>query len=165
MTHNDLTVTSKFIKDISIITNDLKACILSPTIEYNYYNNLFKDLTILTKNEWDLNYKSKYNFDIIIANNILHYSNNPQLWIDNIFNSCNLFLIQDLMKRQRSANNEYGNDGDSTRYSFNGYDYIENSFNISSLNHKIINSYIYDGGSNEYDDNPKHFICLLTNDT
>ena len=166
MTNNDLRCIDRFIHDRNEISPNLKVGVLSPIPdEYNYYSNFFKDISVITKNEWDLNYSSDYNFDIIIASNVFHYSNNPQKWIDNIMNSCNLFLIQDLMKRQRDRSSEFGDDGDSVRYSFDKHVYFNNAFNLSKIKYKIINSYIYNGDVNEYDPTPKHFVCLMTHDT
>jgi hypothetical protein len=165
MTNNDLRCISKFNDEVTIISKNLNACILSPTIEYDYYNSIFDQLSVLSRDDWDLNKKSDYKFDIIVANNILHYSKSPQLWIDNLMNSCDLLLVQDLMKRKRSNKSEYGNDGDSMRYSFDNYQYFDKPFNLSNLKYKITNSYIYDGDVNEYDKSPKHFISLITHDT
>jgi hypothetical protein len=175
MTSNDLKCMMEFVADGSEVTKNLKACLLSPTqanigmtcgtSEWGYFHNLFHDVTVLTEHDWDLNHERDYKFDIIVANNILMYSKTPKLWFDNIMNSCKMLLIQDIMKRQRSSNSEYGNDGDSTRYSIGKYSYFNDTLNISQLKYRIIRSCIYNGNASEYEQSPRHFISLITHDT
>ena len=163
MTSVDIKNTIDFIKSTNIIGEINSACILSPTTELSYYQDIFKNISILNEHEWNLDYTIDKHYDIIIAHNIFYMAKTPNLWIDNVMESCNYFLLQDLLKRKRNNINEFcSTDTDNTRYSFTGHKYYDgNTFNLSDIKYKIINGVIYDGEANEYDSRPKHFACLI----
>jgi len=49
----------------------------------------------------------------------MHYSPVPNVWLDNLLNSCRLLVIQDLIDRRRGGRlGQLADDGDTMRYSF-----------------------------------------------
>lgn len=165
MTNKDITISLDFLKSRNLDVNNV--CVLSPTTELPYYEQIFSNIKTRTEAEWNLNYNNPYSekFDLIIAHNIFYMSRDPELWLNNVMNSCRYFLLQDLLKRQRSIDSEFCKfDNDNTRFSFNNHKYYDGkTFNLSNIKHKIINGNIYDGEPNEYDNKPKHFVCLIEN--
>lgn len=136
-------------------------CLLSPTQEIEFYENLFPNAKIFTKNisNWDLNEKCEDHFDLIVAHNVFHYSNDPSLWLKNVMNSCGVFLMQDLLVRPRGRNgSQFCDDGDKTRYSFGNVKLFDGpTFDLSLENVRIFDIVIYSGGSCE----SRHFVCLV----
>ena len=61
---------------------------------------------------WDLNKPNKHRWDLLIASSVFMYSKNPALWFQHVFASCKYFLLLDLVRRRRSAANEFAPDGD-----------------------------------------------------
>lgn len=67
----------------------------------------FADFVIHTKQTWNLDHKpSDIEHDIIIANNVFHYSQHPEKWFQNVFDSCREFWMQDLFIRHRGTVSE-----------------------------------------------------------
>lgn len=160
-----MTLTIEFLNGYKDKLNVKTACVLSPSTEFEYYNNIFDNVVSYTKQEWDLNNQIESKFDIIIAHNIFYMAKNPNIWIDNVMNSCRYFLLQDLLKRKRDINTEFCKfDEDNTRFSFNNHKYYDGeTFNLSNIKYKIVNGLIYNGEPNKFDNNPIHFVCLIEN--
>lgn len=136
--------------------------------EMSHRSQKILSLNYSVRTDWDLNTVSKQYADLIIACNVMMYSNNPKLWFDNIMKSCHTFLCQDVISRQRSDNSEFGQDGDSMRFRFDGdgdwhVGRDVNAFDVSSLPYKLSNLRIYDGTPNIFCPNPVHFIVELRN--
>jgi len=164
MTNTDIKLTIDFLKSQKEILEKIKTvCILSPTYELSFYEKIFNNIEIKDINSWDLNKIENFKYNLIISHNIFYISKNPQLWIDNVMNSCDYFLLQDILKRKRNLYSEFcETDHDSIRFSFNNHKYYDGeTFNLSNIKYKIINGIIYDGEKNEFDNQPKHFACLI----
>lgn len=65
---------------------------------------------------WNISVPQTYNYDLIVACNVFMYSDNPQLWFDNLLNSGKFLFIQDVSKGWRGGIDGRGDDGDSTRF-------------------------------------------------
>lgn len=145
-----------------------KVLILSPTGERLIYENEFPDLEFYSANEidWDLNFRNPNKYDLIIAHNVFHYSNNPNLWLDNVMSSCKFFLMQDLLTRKRGVNSEFCNDGDKQRYSFGDIKYFSGeTFNLKNITKYSIKKFKeYSGENNSLNKGARHFICLFENE-
>jgi hypothetical protein len=65
---------------------------------------------------WDLNYPSIKCWDLVVAQNVWHYSPRPLLWFRNAFAACRDLWVQDLIDRWRGEPDGLGPDGDTMRY-------------------------------------------------
>lgn len=94
--------------------------VLSPNSEQlDYIRELFpySKVTAIYFHNWDLNDYNRAKFDLLVAMNVFHYSNNPDIWFDNVLRSCRVFWMQDINSRKRGKDGgELCNDGDSVRY-------------------------------------------------
>ena len=147
--------------------NEKSFCLLSPNKEQeDLITTLFPNATITVKRkgEWDLNKKNKGKYDVIIAMNIFHYSPDPELWFNNVFNSCKQFWIQDLISRRRGTakDTELGTDGDSARYQFlpDIHSILLNAFDVNFYKDRILYVKTYKGDK----DGSLHFMCKLKGD-
>ena len=161
---------TKFLKENG---RDIKTvAIHSPSQEYSLYTEIFKKKNIynLNKKNWNLNEEIKVTFDLIIFNNVIMYSKNPERWLKNIFNSCKFVIIQDVIDRKRNDDDKgmlsqlsLADSGDSMRYSFSHLNQISQSrikYDISNLKNRVLNVNFYKTES----PNSKHFICSLKGD-
>lgn len=161
---------TKFLKEYG---RDIKTvAIHSAAEERVIFDEIFKEKNIynLNKKNWNLNEEIKVTFDLIIFNNIIMYSKNPERWLKNIFNSCKFVIIQDLIDRKRNDDDEgmrsqlsLADSGDSMRYSFSHLNQISQSYvkyDISNLKNRVLNVNFYKTES----PNSKHFICSLKGD-
>jgi len=110
---------------------------------------------------WDLNSSCDYGvFDLITACNIFMYSNDPELWLNNIFKACKKFWMQDLISGKRDDNGYLGGDGDSQRYSFpsDPSDFV-GAFDMSPYMDRLTHFESYDVGPNS-----THFVAEFNGD-
>lgn len=151
---------SFILKNQKYFKNIKKIILLSPCEEQKIiFNNFFKKAEIksLYINEWNLNYESKERADLIFAGNIFMYSDDPELWFFNITKSCKLFLIQDLIERDRSSGEfiYLGNDGDKIRFNYkDDKTTCKNYYNLDNLDKNIL-KYI------SYEDPEKKMLNIL----
>lgn len=129
-----------------------KIVICSPTEqEVILAKNHFKGANIILSRieQWDLNNPCPYkNVGLIIACNVFMYckNNKQQLWYNNIMNSSQFFIMQDVIRSYRGPNQELGNDGDSTRFCY-GDEYkarIENAFDLVKWQNNIVDIAFYE---------------------
>ena len=138
---------TKFLKEYG---RDIKTvAIHSAAEERVIFDEIFKEKNIynLNKKNWNLNEEITVTFDLIIFNNIIMYSKNPERWLKNIFNSCKFVIIQDLIDRKRNDDDEgmrsqlsLADSGDSMRYSFSHLNQISQSYvkyDISNLKNRV----------------------------
>ena len=142
-------------------------CLLSPNEEQEkLIRTLFPQstVTVKRKEDWDLNKKIKDKYDIIIAMNVFHYSPDPELWFNNVFNSCKQFWIQDLVSRKRGTlkDTELDQDGDSARYQFlpDIHSTLLDAFDVNFYKDRILYLKTYKGDK----DGSLHFMCKLKGD-
>ena len=161
---------TKFLKEYG---RDIKTvAIHSAAEERVIFDEIFKEKNIynLNKKNWNLNEEITVTFDLIIFNNIIMYSKNPERWLKNIFNSCKFVIIQDVIDRKRNDDDKgmlsqlsLADSGDSMRYSFSHLNQISQSrikYDISNLKNRVLNVNFYKTES----PNSKHFICSLKGD-
>ena len=94
--------------------------ILSPhPKQLDLIRSLFPNRSIhsLSRQDWDLANSVSREWDLVVAMNVFHYSQSPELWFNNILDSCKWFWIQDLIYRPRGPKG-FGTDGDCMRYSY-----------------------------------------------
>lgn len=146
--------------------------------EARVFNEIFKNkkIYLLSKKNWDLNDKIPVKFDLLIVNNVFMYSNNPELWFGNVFNSCKFLIVQDLINRKRGGeDNDYTNqfhktvddgdeDEDSMRYSFSHLDQNSLSKIQYDLSKKFANRIINVEFYKTNNVNGKNFICAFRGD-
>jgi hypothetical protein len=91
--------------------------------QYNIIHELFPNSEIIQYgiNSWNLNNSQKRLHDLIVACNVFHYSDNPQLWFYNVLSCTNVLWIQDIINRYRGNDSQLGFDGDSMRYSYQDF--------------------------------------------
>lgn len=123
-------------------------------------------ISSLYKSDWNLYDPapdSVAGFDMALAQNVLMYSQSPDVWIRNILGVSRHFVAQDIKYRKRSAMAPYlGKDHDVTRYSLTPDTCIQPTFDLSQLPDRPIQYFEYAGIANEYhvaNDPPIH-ICM-----
>ena len=146
-------------------------CMLSPNkIQYNLIKKIFSKskIHISTVSDWNLNNSNDAKYDLIIACNVFHYSPNPDLWFNNVLNSCRYFWIQDLIDRYRAGDHQLQSKdpvGDSMRYSYlpNYKSEYSESFDLSLYRPYILSFVAYKATPPiEYPSSTcLHFICFM----
>lgn len=157
MTKNDFKILSEIAPFIN--SQFQKIALLSPTDE----KKLFPNAVCFNVNDWNLNYHRKDQFDCIIVCNIFQYLDNVELAINNLQKTSKYVLIIDLIKRKRSAESEFGQDGDQNRFYFSKrINDVEQAINLPDLLKDSLLHYTqYNGGDNEYHNNNIHFCALI----
>lgn len=117
MTEEDMIGIKKF---FPVWYSELKpktVVVLSPEEEYEVISECmpFADIDVCTIGDWNLNLQNEDSWDLCISPNVLHYSTDPALWLENIFHSCGTLWMIDHVDRDRGEN-QLGDDGDSMRY-------------------------------------------------
>ena len=146
-------------------------CLLSPNLdEYKLIKVLFPkaNIYICSIKNWNLKEESKKKYDLVCAMNVFHYSDNPDIWFKNVFQSCRYFWLQDLIIRCRSEKGlpfQLGKDGDAMRYCFlpEIRSTFENAFNLSVFKLRILNFYAYPV-KGIVGNESLHFICNMKGD-
>ena len=113
-------------------------------------NKYFSRVDTISIDRWNLLDMPNFKTGMLVLCNVLSYVHDPKLAISNATMCCEKLIIQDLIKRQRGVDSEFGDDGDCMRFSFNG---IGNGFSLDYLNPSCFKSY-NDGDS-------KHFIMIV----
>lgn len=125
-------------------------------------DNLIPNYHLSTVFDWDLNtYAQTYVYDVIVACNVFHYSNDPGGWFHHVFASCKEFWIQDLYVRNRGPKG-LGIDGDKIRYSYN--EQREGTFDLGIFNKRILDIRFYDAGSYSNKATSINFVARLEGD-
>jgi hypothetical protein len=133
--------------------------LLSPSAEERA---LFPKATVLTRKDWNLDQRRPdLRFDLIIACNVFHYAPDPTRWFNNVTASCRAFLLTDLIRRKRSAESEFGRDGDCMRYALNADRPVAAAqFELNSLGERLLGCSAFAGAANEYG-SALHFFGLI----
>lgn len=133
--------------------------LLSPSREER---EMFPHAQVFTIKDWDLGKpKPELRVDLIIASHVFHYSSDPALWFDNVLSSCRAFLCFDLITRKRSAEDEFGRDGDRMRYNLGEHRArVPGAFDLARLGQRLLATRTFDGGRNEYGE-ALHFAALI----
>jgi hypothetical protein len=142
------------------ISAQARMVLLSPSREER---ELFPHARVLTVKDWDLNHeKPDLRADLILASHVFHYARDPALWLRNVAGSCRGFLFVDLVRRRRSADAEWGPDGDCMRYAVGAHrPRVTPCFDLDTLGQdRLLAHHVFDGGSNEYGE-ALHFIALV----
>ena len=98
----------------------MRVTLLSPWSEQcKEFKAYFNDVSISTRDQWDILKPNALRTDLIYASMVMHYIPDPATAFRNMMASCKLLLIQDLIRRDRSTDGtEFGSDGDCMRYAF-----------------------------------------------
>jgi hypothetical protein len=151
-----------------------RALLISPNFDdfrfiERYYPQL--DLCITTVRDWDLNDAPRLNiglFEVAVASNVMHYSNDPERWVSHVLQTSKLFVVQDLVYRKRSKPAPHlGPDGDKTRYAYIAKGVESPSaapYDLSNIKQPIVYFETFHGGLNEYhsaQDPPVHFAAVF----
>lgn len=110
----------------------------------------FSRVNVVDISKWNLLSMPNFKTGMLVLCNVLSYVHNPKLAISNAMMCCDKLIIQDLIKRKRGVDSEFGDDGDCMRFSFNGEG---DGFSLDYLNPSYFKSYS-DGDS-------KHFIMIV----
>lgn len=151
MVSQDLHELNKFLPSLP----DMSVLLLSPSVEqYNAFDAHFYDVAVATKDVWDINEPSELKTDLIYLSMVMHYIQDPDLAIKNLSASCKYILIQDLIRRDRSADrSEFGDDGDCMRYGYGAEQPVVQGYDLTGLNPIYFKAY-NDGDS-------RHFIMMI----
>jgi hypothetical protein len=103
-------------------------------------------LVCVGKETWDLSKECSGKFDIIVACNVFHYSQDPMAWFCNALKACRELWIQDLFCRNRGFNG-LGSDGDQTRYGWHAAIAGTPTFNLNQVEQQLLYCEYYDAGS------------------
>src|SRR5262249_50898890 len=75
-------------------------------------------VTRLTIREWDLNHRHPEKYDLLVAFHVLAQSSRPAVWFENLFASCRVLWLQEIIDRWRGGpDRPLGHDGKSPRRS------------------------------------------------
>ena len=128
-------------------------------------------LTILTRRQWDLNQPAASRlgrFDWAIVSNVLHYSHEPQRWVDHVLAVAGVLVIQDLVDRRRAeAAPHLAADGDAMRYAHSARGVVSRfagAFDLARLRPPPAYFEAFDGALNALhsaDDPPRHFAAVV----
>ncbi len=145
------------------------------------------DIYVLNKRLWDLSntfskskivkfrlMKPKQTFDLVVLQNVLMYSKDPAMWLQNLAEVSKYVLVQDLRYRIRSkSENGLGEDGDVSRFCISlepvvdlQADYLYCLDQITSME-KVMGFNLYEGGLNEYHSRefpPIHIAWIIKGD-
>lgn len=126
---------------------------------------IFPGATALPRWRWDLNRPGRRYFDLLVAANVFMYAPDPARWFRHVLKSCRYFLLQDVIRRRRTADSEFGRDGDQMRYAVPGEQpRTERFFDLASFGDRLLGYRTYYGGANEVDEKPLHVIALFRGD-
>lgn len=155
-------------------------CILNPTdADSEVFKTVFKNKTQHTHtiNTWNLNNTINTIYDLIIINHTMMYSNNPEKWFKNIFNSCKFVIITDIINRKRGGTfgdmshqcNDTTDTTDCMRYNFSHLGKFSKSnvsFDVSKYKNRIYDITFYNTPLTKEDpyNLPESFICAFQGD-
>jgi hypothetical protein len=123
---------------------------------------LFPKAKPISRRQWDLNEPGTREFDLLIAANVFMYSSRPWQWFENVLARCSYFLLIDLVRRKRAADDEFGPDGDCMRYAIGDErPRVADFFDLAVLGGQVLGWRTFYGGANEFDHSPMHFMALL----
>jgi hypothetical protein len=128
-------------------------------------DKLFPKATALPRWRWDLNKPGNRRFDLLVAANVFMYGRDPALWFRHVLAGCRYLLLLDLIRRRRSEGNEFGTDGDCSRYAVGGeHPRVEHHFDLNTLGDRLLGYRTFNGGANAFDDEPLHVVALIRGD-
>lgn len=123
---------------------------------------VFPQASALSRRRWDLNEPTHERFDLLVAANVFMYSGNPARWFANVLDACACFLLIDPVRRQRSHDSEFGQDGDCLRFAVGEErPRVAPFYDLAALGDRVIGSKTYPGGANAFDPAPAHLIALI----
>jgi hypothetical protein len=139
-----------------------RIALLSPSPEERA---MFPEATVFPAGAWNLNTpRPDLRFDLVIACHVFHYSLDPSRWFGNVLGSCRAFLLADVIWRKRSAESEFGHDGDFMRYAVGPHrPRVPRYFDLNSFGDRLLGYTTFDGGSNQYGDS-RHVLALIRGD-
>ncbi len=140
-----------------------RVLLLSPNIDqYRLLRATHPEATIYSSDRflWDLSKPKSWTFDVIFAANVMHYSPAPRAWYDHVLGACELFVVQDLVNRRRSARPPFlGADGDRVRYQFRERGVISehaHAFDLGQLQARFLRFSTYPTSTGAL-----HFVAVL----
>ncbi len=137
--------------------------VLSPLREGE--RKIFPNATAIPRWRWNLNRPGRRRFDLLVASNVFMYSADPERWLGNVLPCCRFLVLLDLVRRQRSRESEFGCDGDCMRYAVGeAQPRVDTYFDLAMLGDRLLGYRTYDGGANEFDNAPLHFVALVRGD-
>lgn len=116
-------------------------------------------VTRLTIREWDLNHRHPEKYDLLVAFHVLAQSSRPAVWFENLFASCRVLWLQEIIDRWRGGpDRQLGHDGESTRFSYlPGFrSHFDGAFDIATAG-EVRRFVSYPGGG----DRSVHFIAEM----
>jgi hypothetical protein len=123
---------------------------------------LFPMAKAISRRQWDLNDPGSREFDLLVAANVFMYSPSPWQWFEHVLARCSYFLLVDLVRRKRAADDEFGPDGDRMRYAIGDEQpRVADFFDLVLLDGQVLGWRTFYGGANEFDESPMHFMALL----
>ncbi len=138
-----------------------KVALLSPCKDER---RVFRSGKAIFRADWDLNRRTATTYDLVVACNVFMYAPQPELWLRNVLASTRYLLFSEPMQRQRSAEQEWGNDGDAARFTAPlAEGAIEGAFDLALLGDRLLGSRVFDGGNNEFGP-ARHIQALLLGD-
>ena len=132
---------------------NVPAVLLSPTIEQlEVFRRRFDRVDVMVRGDWDIEQPSELRTGLIYLANVLMYVPAPKEAINNMLESCQYLMIQDVIRRKRGPV-ELGVDGDCTRFSFGGERARIEGYDLAYLNPVFYRSYT--------DGEALHFIMIV----
>jgi hypothetical protein len=139
MTPADLRACAAFLDRLIRVTGPAlgEIALLSPNhAQYRLVRRAYPGarIQILTIDDWDVREPGAHGFDLIVANNVLHYVSEAGTAIANLMRSSSYVWIQDLIDRERGELG-FAPDGDCMRYSFTPHfkSSFEGAFDLSAF--------------------------------
>jgi hypothetical protein len=138
-----------------------RIALLSPSKEERA---LLPEARVLSREDWDLDQRRRdLRFDLIIACHVFHYATDASRWIDNARASCRALMMLDLVARKRSAESEFGPDGDRTRYAIGPHEPAVPYFDLNGLGERLLAHHVFAGQPNQYGP-AQHLLALIRGD-
>jgi hypothetical protein len=104
----------------------------------------YKQVSTSNIDTWDFSQPCLTKTDLLIIQNVFHYSPDPELWFENCIAGCKELWVQDLMIRPRGPNG-LGEDGDKMRYRF--HQPVPETFDLKVLEDRMHEFWFYDAGT------------------
>jgi hypothetical protein len=135
-----------------------RIALLSPSREERA---LLPSARVLGRADWDLDHSRRdLRFDLIIACHVFHYTPDAASWLSNVRASCRALLMFDLVSRKRSADSEFGPDGDRMRYAIGAHRPRVPHYELNGLGDVLLAHHVFAGQPNEHG-TAKHLLALI----
>lgn len=136
--------------------------------EVFFLQEVFQTVEVTDIPHWDFYNPSPdgQSWDLIQVANAFLYSKKPDVWFKNILQSCRFLLIQDAISGRRGSTNDYfGDDGDSTRFSFSAFPSpCHITFDMSPYEERIVDMETFSLGKDGWGNEVTHFVALMKGD-